>query len=285
MATLFNAIFDILSFSSFIILVVLGLGIIASMMGVFNFAHGEFVLLGAYHVYLFSVWGLPIWLGMLTAPIVVALVGLFLERTIVHRFYIAPVAGMLMLYAIGIIIRESVRDLTGGLYYSVPKPVSGAWHFGDVTIARWGTVVILVTALVVIGSRMLIRKTTWGLKMRAALENPELARVSGISTTKLYALTFSFGAALAGLAGALMVPQFSLFADLGVRFLIWGFLAVMLGGFGTFEGPVLGAAVIGSMTSGFPWIMNPYVGDILVFVLAVVIVRIKPMGLFSNKRS
>ena len=131
---------------------------------------------------------------------------------------------------------------------------------------------------------MLIRKTTCGLKMRAALENPELARASGISTTKLYALTFSFGAALAGLAGALMVPQFSLFADLGVRFLIWGFLAVMLGGVGTFEGPVLGAAVIGSMTSGFPWIMNPYVGDVLVFILAVVIVRIKPMGLFSNRR-
>ena len=93
-----------------------------------------------------------------------------------------------------------------------------------------------------IGSYLLLKRTSFGLRVRAALENPALARASGISTNMIYAVTFAFGAALAGLAGALVVPVFSLFADLGMRFLIQGFLAVMLGGVGTFEGPVAGPA-------------------------------------------
>jgi len=87
--------FDVLAYSAIFILVVMGLGVIASMMGIFNFAHGEFVLLGAYTVYLFQERGLPVWAGMLAAPFAVAVVGLLLERTVIRRFYAAPVAAML----------------------------------------------------------------------------------------------------------------------------------------------------------------------------------------------
>lgn len=109
-----------------------------------------------------------------------------------------------------------------------------------------------------------------------------MARASGISTTKIYILTFGFGSALAGLAGALMVPLFSLFADLGVRFLIQGFLAIMLGGIGSFEGSALGGALIGIFTAGLPHIVNPVLADVLVFVIAIVIVKLKPAGLLSR---
>ncbi|MEE9148376.1 MAG: branched-chain amino acid ABC transporter permease, partial [Candidatus Tectomicrobia bacterium] len=85
------------------------------------------------------------------------------------------------------------------------------------------------------------------------------------------------------LAGALMVPLFTLFADLGLRFLIQGFLAVMLGGIGTFEGPVIGAAAIGVMTAAFPWFLNPVLADVLVFVVAIIIVKLKPGGLLSRR--
>ncbi len=132
---------------------------------------------------------------------------------------------------------------------------------------------------------MLLTRTNLGLKVRAALENPSLARASGISTNQIYAVTFAFGAALAGLAGALMVPLFSLFADLGVRFLIQGFLAVMLGGIGSFDGPVLGAAIIGVMTASLPWVVSPVLADVLVFVIAIVIVKIKPTGLLKAGRA
>ncbi|UCD68809.1 MAG: branched-chain amino acid ABC transporter permease [Betaproteobacteria bacterium] len=281
---LIDAAFDIVSFTSFVVLVVLGLGIIASMMGIFNFAHGEFVLLGAYTVYLFDVWDLPIWLGMAVAPFAVALIGLILERTIIHRFYAAPIIAMLGTYAIGVMIRESVRGLIGGLYYSVPEPLPGQISIGEISVSKWRLIVILITVIVVYGSYWLLKRTSLGLRIRASLENPGLARSSRISTGRIYALTFTFGAALAGLAGALMVPAFSLNADLGVRFLIQGFLAIMLGGVGTFEGPIGGAAIIGVTTAGFPWVMNPVLADIMVFVLAIIAVRFRPTGLFIKRR-
>jgi branched-chain amino acid transport system permease protein len=277
--------FDILSFTSIIVLIVLGLGVIASMMGIFNFAHGEFLLLGGYTAYLFNVWGLPVWLGIVAAPFVVGIVGVALERTIIHRFYAAPIIAMLGTYAIGVIIRESVRGLIGGLYWQVPEPLVGFFYIGDLHFPKWRAVVITVTILVVAGSYLLLTRTSFGLRVRAALENPELARASGISTSQIYAATFGFGAALAGLAGAMMVPLFSLYADMGVRFLIQGFLAVMLGGIGTFEGPVLGAGIIGLMTAGLPHVVNPVLADVLVFVIAIIIVKMRPAGLLTKGRT
>lgn len=279
-----DAAFDIISFSSIIILVVLGLGIIASMMGIFNFAHAEFILLGAYTVYLFHQGGLPVWLGIVAAPLVVALIGLLLERLIIQRFYAAPVVAMLGTYAIGIVIRETVRGLIGGLYHNVPEPIIGFITVGNISVSKWRALIMVITAVVIAASYLLLTRTTLGLRVRAALENPELARASGIVTGHIYAMTFAFGAALAGLAGALMVSLFTLFADLGVRFLIEGFLAVMLGGIGTFEGPVVGAGVIGVMTAAFPWFLNPVLADVLVFVVAIVLVKLRPAGLFARRR-
>jgi len=127
------------------------------------------------------------------------------------------------------------------------------------------------------------RRTGLGLRVRAARENPSLARASGLSTTRIYAGTFAFGAGLAGLAGALVVPVFSLSADLGIRFLIQGFLAVMLGGVGSFEGSVAGAALIGVMSAALPWGVAPVLADVLVFLIAVVLVRLWPRGLTAGR--
>ena len=283
METAVAAVFEILSFGAIIILVVLGLGVIASMMGIFNFAHGEFVLLGAYTVYLFQTWGLPVALGMAAAPLVVGAIGLLLERTVVRRFYAAPIVAMLGTYALGVIIRESVRGLIGGLYRAVPEPLIGSIDIAGVHLSRWRLAIIVITLLVMICSYLLLNRTSFGLRVRAALENPALARASGISTDLIYALTFAFGAALAGLAGALVVPVFSLFADLGLRFLIQGFLAVMLGGVGTFEGPVAGAGVVGVVSAALPWAVPPVLADVLVFVLAIIFIKFRPGGLLAGR--
>jgi branched-chain amino acid transport system permease protein len=284
MESAINAIFDVLSFGAIIVLVVLGLGVIASMMGIFNFAHGEFVLLGAYTTYLVHGAGLPVWAGMLAAPFIVAACGFVLERLVIRRFYAAPIAAMVGTYALGLVIRESVRGLIGGLYFSVPEPIIGSLSVGGVQVSEWRLAIVIITALVVVGSYLLLARTSFGLRVRAALENPALARASGISTNAIYAITFTFGAALAGLAGALVVPVFSLFADLGIRFLIQGFLAVMLGGVGTFEGPVAGGAVVGVMSAALPWAVAPVLADVLVFVIAIVFVKLRPAGLISARR-
>ena len=283
MENLFVALFEILSFGSIVVLVVLGLGIIASMMGIFNFAQGEFVLLGAYVTYIVHSAGAPVWVGMVAAPFAVGALGFVLERTIVRRFYAAPIVAMLGTYALGLIIREIVRGLIGGLYLSVPEPLGGSVNLGTMHFSSWRLVIILITALVMIGSYLLLARTAFGLRIRASLENPALARASGISNNAIYGATFAFGAALAGLAGALIVPVFSLFADLGLRFLIQGFVAVMVGGVGSFAGPVAGAGVIGTLAAALPWIIPPVIADVLVFVLAIIFIKFRPQGLISGK--
>jgi branched-chain amino acid transport system permease protein len=283
MANLVVAVFEILSFGAIVVLVVLGLGVIASMMGIFNFAQGEFVLLGAYVTYLAYSLGLPVWLGMIAAPFVVGALGFVLERLIVRRFYAAPIVAMLGTYALGLIIREVVRTLIGGLYRSVPEPIAGSLDVGTMHFSSWRLAIVIITALVMVGSYLLLAHTTFGLRIRASLENPSLARASGISTSAIYGATFAFGAALAGLAGALIVPVFSLFADLGIRFLIQGFVAVMVGGVGSFAGPVAGAGVIGTLSAALPWVISPVVADVLVFVLAIAFIKFRPQGLVSGK--
>lgn len=277
-------VFDLLAFMSVMVLIVLGLGIIASMMGIFNFAHGEFVLLGAYTVYIFESSGLSAWAGILAAPLVLALIGLILERLVIRRFYASPIIAMLGTYAVGLVIREIVRGLLGGHYKSISEPLPGAFTVFGVDFSIWRTVIVVVTACVIAGTWLFLARTSVGLQVRGSLENPNLARACGISTSRLYAFTFAFGAALAGLAGALIVPLYQLSADIGTRFLVQAFLSVMLGGVGTFEGPVLGAAVVGGMAAGLPWLVMPVLADPLVFIIALVIVKFRPQGFITQGR-
>lgn len=286
-------VFDILAFSSIMVLVVAGLAVIASLMGIFNLGHGEFVLLGAYTVYVFREMGLPEWMGILMAPFFLAALGLVIEAAVIRRLYAAPIIAMLATYAIGLIIREIVRGLIGGQYYAIDEPIPGAFVIGDMSFPIWRSVIIVVTLAVMAACYLFLTRTTFGLQIRGSLENPALARASGVSTTKLYAFTFAFGAALAGLAGAMMVPLFSLSADLGVRFLVQAFLSVMLGGVGTFEGPVIGSAMLGAMVPGFQWLreipfvvdyVSPVFAEVLVFVTALTIVKLRPQGLISQGR-
>ncbi|MCC8945098.1 branched-chain amino acid ABC transporter permease [Bradyrhizobium sp. Arg62] len=283
MANAFMAAFDILSFGAIMVLIVLGLGVIASMMGIFNFAQGEFVLLGAYITYLAYGHGLPVWVGMAAAPILVGLLGFVLEALIIRRFYAAPIVAMLGTYALGLIIRETVRGLIGGFYLTVPEPIGGSIDIATMHISAWRFTILVITGLVMGACYLLLSRTSFGLRVRATLENPALARASGVSTTFIYGATFAFGAALAGLAGALIVPVFDLFADLGIRFLIQGFVAVMVGGVGSFIGPVAGAGIIGAVSAALPWAVAPVVADVLVFVLAIAFIKCRPQGLIAQR--
>ena len=164
---------------------------------------------------------------------------------------------------------------------------------GDMNFSIWRAVIIILTILIMLACYLFLTRTNYGLKIRGAMENPSLARACGISTTQLYSYTFVFGSALAGLAGALIVPLYALFAELGLRFLVMAFLSVMLGGIGTFEGPVLGSAMIGAMVPGYQWlreipfivdILSPVFAEILVFVTAIILVAFRPQGLFHKSR-
>jgi branched-chain amino acid transport system permease protein len=174
--------------------------------------------------------------------------------------------------------------LLGGHYKSIEEPLPGSFILGGVEFSWWRTVIILITLMVIATSWLFLARTSVGLRIRGAIENPMLARACGISTARIYAFTFAFGAALAGLAGALIVPLYQLSADIGTRFLVQSFLSVMLGGVGSFTGPVLGASAVGVMAAGLPWVVIPVLADPLVFVIALTIVRFRPQGLISQGR-
>lgn len=281
MPHLISAIFEVVSFTAIIVLIVLGLGVIVSMMGIFNFAQGEFVLLGAYVTWLAAQLGLPVAVAMCLAPLAVGGFGLIVERLVVRRLYLAPIAAMLATYALGLAIRESVRGLTGGQFLAVQAPLAGNLALFGASMSAWRVAIVVVTVVTVAASWLLIAKTSAGLKVRAAMADRHLAKACGISTERVFAWTFAFGAALAGLAGALLVPIFSLHADLGLGFLIQGFISVMVGGAGSFAGPIVGGASIGLLSASLPWVVPPVLAEVLVFVAAIFFVRLVPGGLFT----
>jgi branched-chain amino acid transport system permease protein len=283
--SLIPLLFDVAAYTAIFVLVVLGLGVIASMMGIFNFAHGEFVLIGALTVFLLNRIGLPVWLGMLASPLASAAVGLIVERLVVRRFYGSPVAAMVGTFAIGLIIREAVRMYLGGQYYSVPEPLGGSIAIGEASVSVWRALLIVITCLVLAGCYLFIRKTHIGLVIRGSLQDASLARVSGISTDRVYAVTFAFGTGLAGLAGGLIVPIYSINADIGVPFLVKSFLAIMLGGLGSFESAVYGAVGVGGVSAALPWFIKPVVAELIVFVAAITIVKFRQAGLLQRGRS
>ena len=255
--------FDLLAFISVMVLIVLGLGIIASMMGIFNFAHGEFVLLGAYTVYLFESSGLSA-CGSASWPrrSSLALVGLVLER-IDHPAVLRRAdhrdAGHLRDRTGH--PRDRARALRRPLQVDLRAARPACSRSVGIDFSIWRTVIMLTTIVRHAGELAVsvrARRSDCGSAARSKI--PMLARACGISTSRLYALTFAFGSALAGLAGALIVPLYQLSADIGMRFLVQAFLSVMLGGVGTFEGPVLGAAAVGGMAAGLPWVVHSGAG-------------------------
>lgn len=275
--------FDVLSLTSILVLLVLGMGVIVSMMGIFNMAHGELVLLGALTVYLVDAAGYSTWLGILAAPLAVGAIGYALERLVIRRFYARPIAALLGTFALGVIIREMVRVGIGGTSKSVRAPLFGSVTIGGASLSAWRIVIVVVTIAVVVFCYFFLLRTSLGLKVRATLDNATLAKASGIATNRVYAGTFAFGAALAGLAGALVVPLQSLYPELGLTFLMRSFLAVMIGGLGSFEAPILGAALIGAPTGVLPFYMSAVVADMLVFTLAIALMRFRPEGLLRAK--
>ena len=166
MADVIKVAFDVAAFASIMVLVVSGLAVIASLMGIFNLGHGEFVLLGAYVVFVFRELGLPILLGIAVAPFLVAIVGAVIERTVIRRLYAQPIIAMLATYAIGLIIRETVRGLIGGQYYAIEEPFPGSFHVGGLSFSIWRTVIIVVTIAVMTGCYLFLVRSTLGLQIR-----------------------------------------------------------------------------------------------------------------------
>jgi branched-subunit amino acid ABC-type transport system permease component len=279
---LVRIVFDTVSVAAILVLLVLGMAVIVGMMRIFNLCQGEFVMLGAVTAYLGATIAGSTLLGIVLAPLVVGAFGALLERTIIRRFYASAAGALLATFAVGFVVREVVRALMTQQGAPVPAPIAGSFDLLGASLPVWRLVIVVVTIVVVVASYLLLDRSALGLRVRATLDNRELAEATGISTRRMYAGTYTVGAALAGFAGAMIVPGRILYPDIGIDNLIPMFIAVMVGGLGTIEGPLLGALAIGLPTGLLPAVVNPVFAQVMVIVGAIVFMRLRPAGLVSR---
>jgi branched-chain amino acid transport system permease protein/urea transport system permease protein len=275
---------DLLNVVNTVLLLLLtasGLAVIFGLMGVINFAHGEFVMIGAFVAYFASHWA-NFWTALLVAPLLVAAIGLVVERTLIRRLYNRPLETILATWGLSIVIREIARLWFGPQFRSIPAPIAGSVQLVGVTYPTYRLAVVgmivVIFAVLVIG----FRYTRLGLISRAVIENPDLAASHGVNVRRTYLVTFAVGAGLAGLAGAIVAPLVSIYPEMGSSFIINPFMAVVVAGAGSFGGVAAAAGIFGVSQSLAVRFISPLTGTIVVLFLAITMLRIRPRGLLRS---
>ncbi|WP_225029664.1 urea ABC transporter permease subunit UrtB [Xinfangfangia pollutisoli] len=285
METIINQIFAGASLASILLMVALGLAIIYGAMGVINLAHGEFVMLGAY-----VTWALQSFLGMgllAALPIVfvtIAAIGWGVERSIVQRLYRRPLDTILATWGIGIVLQQLVRMGIGpeSRFIAGPGILSGNTSFGNVVLSNYRIFVLVFAIGVFVATWALLAKTEFGRKLRAVIQNREISECYGIRAEKVYALTFAYGAGLAGLAGALISPLVNTTPSMGTYLVVDAFLVVVVGGVGSIFGTAVASGIVGETTAFFSMLLNDTVGRIGVLVAIIFFIRFRPQGLLPQ---
>lgn len=266
-----------------LILVAMGLVIIFGLMRVINMAHGEFFLLGAYTVVMTDRVGLGFWPGLFIAPVVVGLIGMVIEYLCIRHLYQRFLDTILATWGLSIAIKQLVIVIFGPAGLMIKPPLPQLVSFMGIEYPAY-RLFIMAVALMTIGLTFYVfLRTDFGLGARAVIANRDMAAVLGINTRKMYRTTFTFGSALAGLAGAVMAPLMSCDPQMGLGFFIPAFLAILVGGTGTLAGVLVGGGAVGGADSLISFIYSPVISQIVVFSLVIIVIRIRPQGLLGSR--
>lgn len=275
-----------LSIGSILLLAALGLAIIYGAIGVINLAHGEFIMLGAY-----AAWALKTYAGLSLLPALlliflgVALLGWLIERTLLCHLYRRPLDTILATWGIGVILQQIIRLSAGGelRYVELPPSMASSVSILGVEISAYRIFIFLVTALLFLLSWLILYRTTFGLKLRAVVQDPSVASAFGVNAGRVYSLTFAYGAGLAGLAGALVSPLKSVSPEMGTGYVVDAFMVVVLGGVQSLFGTVISALSLGEVTGVIAFLQNDTIAKALVLILIISVIRFRPQGLFVAK--
>ncbi|MHB8147151.1 MAG: branched-chain amino acid ABC transporter permease [Vulcanimicrobiaceae bacterium] len=280
-AQLFNG----LASGAFYALLALGLSVIFGMLRVINFAHGALYMLGAFATYYGAeALHLPFYAALFVAQIVIGLFGMLLEVLILRRLRgLDPVYGLLMTFALTLIIVNVIRILAGplGSPYSIPGRLSGATNLGFTLYPTYNLFVIVVSLAVCVLVWWFVERSTLGARVRAATENPVLARAFGIDTQLLVTVTFGVGAAIAALAGVLAAPTTNVAPSMGDAIIIYTFAIVVIGGLGSITGSVVAGFALG-LLQAIGAIYYPPIATTLIFIVMVLVIIVRPAGLFGK---
>jgi branched-chain amino acid transport system permease protein len=265
------------------ILMALGFTLIFGIMRVVNFAHGELYMVAAFLVYaMVATLGWNYYLAVLLAAIAVGVFGALLERVLFRPFIGRELNGMIMALAISITLQAAAFILVGTDELSVARPVSGVIQLGTVMVPRDRLAVGMIALLILGLFYLFMRFTKAGLAMRAVVQDEEIASIHGVRPRLIHPLAFGLGAMLAGFAGALMAPIYTIYPYMGSQPMLKAFIVVILGGLGSVPGAVLGGVVLGLTESVFATMINTTVATMVSFGIVVLILLVKPTGLLGR---
>lgn len=279
---------NVLSISAIFLCIALGLNIIFGVMGVVNFAHGEFLMIGAYATYFITraVPGLAgILLAVLGAFAAAAAVGALCEVTLIRRVYLRPFDGILITWSISLILQQLARSIFGASNVDarVPDFLSGGLSVANANIPFARLFIFALAVAVTAGLYLFMYKTRTGTRVQAVMQNRSMAACLGISIQKINLLTFALGCGIAGIAGVAVALLGSIGPSTGQNYIIDSFLVVVIGGVGTLLGTVVGALALGIISPLFELYVSSNMARVAVYALIILMLRAKPAGLIVRK--
>lgn len=268
-----------------VVLVALGLTIIFGLLDVINMAHGEFYAVGAYLALALGASGISFWLLLLIVPLLMVPVGYVVERGLIQRVFNLPdrhVTTLLLTFGLGLVIEEGLKIIFGSNTQRPPTPISGAIEIMGVLLPTYRLFLILIGFAIVAAVAIIINKTSLGAMVRAAAFDRNMAASLGVPVKKVFALTFAFGVALAGLAGVLLAPIYSVFPTMGRDFIFLAFTVVIVGGMGSIAGAVVAGLFLTQVQAISSLIVSPVWSDPILFGIMVLMLVVRPQGLFGR---
>jgi len=264
----------------------LGLAVIFGLLGVVNFAHGTLYMLGAFAAWIMlDQFGVNYWVSLLVAPLLVGALGVVIERLFLRHLYkLDPLYGLLLTFGLTLILEGVFREIYGasGQNYPVPDLLQGATDLGFMFLPNYRAWVVFASLAVCFGTWYLIERTRLGAYLRAGTENSALVQTFGVNVPMMVMLTYGAGAALAALAGVLAAPIIQVSPLMGSNLIIVVFAVVVIGGMGSIMGSILTGLALG-VVEGMTRVFYPEASNIVVFVIMVLVLMVRPAGLFGKE--
>jgi branched-chain amino acid transport system permease protein len=271
---------------SFYAILSLGLAVIFGMLNIINFTHGAQYMMGAFGAWiLLSRFGVNYWLALVLSPLIVAAVGVVIERTMLKRLYhLDHLYGLLLTFGLALVIEGLFRVQYGisGEAYPVPEALTGGTNLGFMFLPTYRGWVVVASLVVCFATWYVIERTKLGSYLRAGTENPKLLQAFGINVPLMITLTYGFGVALAAFAGVLAAPIFQVNPLMGSNLIIVVFAVVVIGGMGSILGSIvtgLGLGLVEALTR----VYYPEASAVVIFVIMAIVLLLRPAGLFGRE--
>jgi urea transport system permease protein len=273
---------QVMSSVATLVLLAIGLAIMFGMMKVINFAHGEFLMIGAYTSVMSVNAGVNFWLAtFIVAPLAVAAVGFVVERLIIRFLYGRIIETMLATWGLSLFMVGAVTIVFGNTVTGISAPL-GSVNIGRFSTSVYDLVLIVLAALLLVACALFLKRTKMGLIARAAMQNAEITAVLGHEPKKIYCATFVAGSAITGLAGGLIAPLTGVSPGMGLAFVAKAFITVICAGPAVILGTGLVAVTFGTVNTAVTFLSTPVFGEVALLLSAIVLLRVMPQGLTAR---